>query len=376
MWSLSKLKENRAVWLRGLTRGSTLLSAVMIVLVWTSVAYHMRVERTDAERRAVQNSDNLARAFEEHLARSLNEIDRSLKIIRKNYAQAPSTFDLAGWLRATQLFDEQTLQVAIIGPRGFLKLSTVDSPGTVGTDLRDREHFRHFLATEKDELFISKPMIGRTTGKWSIQLARRIENRDGSFGGVIVASLDPNYLSRFYSSVDVGEDGYIRIIGIDGVVRAVGGRTGETLGRDLSAAALFSHFPQSSQGWYYAVGRLSDHTPRLITYRAVNGHPLIVTIGLSASELFSGVFAEQRLYNVAAAALTVVILIVNGFLVRGSWLRERMAQNLRTQNVRFNALLSNMPLGVCMFDSKGRLAIRNDRYLQMYHLSREEVGLG
>ena len=73
-----------------------------------------------------------------------------------------------------------------------------------------------------------------------IQLARRIERSDGSFAGVIVASLDPNYLSRFYSSVDIGEAGYVRIVGTDGIVRAVGGHTPELLGQDLSGVTLFS----------------------------------------------------------------------------------------------------------------------------------------
>ena len=41
------------------------------------------------------------------------------------------------------------------------------------------------------------------------------------------------------------------------------------------------------------------------------------------------------------------------------------------QNLRFNALLADMPLGVCMFDKAGQLAISNDRYLQMYRLEPE-----
>jgi len=368
--------ETGSRWLRAVAQGSTLLSVMMIALVWLGVGFHLRVEQSDAEGAAVQNSANLARAFEEHLSRSLNEIDRSLKIIRSNYMLDPGGFDLRSWLSISQLFDEHTLQVAIISPEGFIKLSNIDSPTAVGTDLRDREHFRRFVDGSNDDFFISKPVIGRTTGKSSVQLARRITNADGSFGGVVDASLDPSYLSRFYSSVDVGSEGNIRIVGLDGIIRAVGGHSPEALGTDLTNAALFTHFSKQGTGWYYTASNFTDKIPRLVTYRSVKGYPLVVTIGLSTAELFSGVYAKQRWFNLIATALTLLILVVNGFSVRGRLLRERMAQVLRLQNLRFNALLADMPLGVTMFDKSGCLAISNDRYLQMYRLPTDGIAPG
>jgi diguanylate cyclase (GGDEF)-like protein len=368
--------ETGSRWLRATAQGSTLLSVMMIALVWAGVAFHLEVENNDAEAAAVQNSANLARAFEEHLSRSLNEIDRSLKIIRSNYLLAPTAFDLKRWLSISRIFDKNTLQVAIISSDGFIKQSNINSSTSVGTDLRDREHFRRFVNASSDDLFISKPVIGRTTGKWSVQLARRINNSDGSFAGVVDASLDPNYLSRFYNSVDVGNDGYIRIVGFDGVIRAVGGHSTDALGTDLSKAALFGHYSKQESGWYYTDSSFTDRLHRLVTYRTVKGFPLIVTIGLSTTELFSGVYDKQRWYNLIAIALTLVILVVNGFSVRGRLLREKMAQALRLQNLRFNALLADMPLGVCMFDETGCLAISNDRYFQMYHLPTDRIAPG
>ncbi len=49
---------------------------------------------------------------------------------------------------------------------------------------------------------------------------------------------------------------------------------------------------------------------------------------------------------------------------------------LRTQNLRFDAALNNMLQGLLMFDSKERVAVCNDRYIEMYHLSREIVKPG
>jgi hypothetical protein len=218
----------------------TAVGLVLIVAVWFIALTHIDDERAAAERAAIQNSANLAGAFEEHLSRSLNEIDRAIKIIRTNYANDPAGFDFKQWLKTSPLFDDQTLQVSIISRDGFIKLSSIDSPTSVGTDLRDREHFKFQAGSTKDELFISKPVIGRTTGKWSIQLTRRVSAPDGAFDGMIVVSLDPAYLARFYGSVDLGSEGYVRVIGRDGIIRAMGGGNRHPSGRTCREPIFFA----------------------------------------------------------------------------------------------------------------------------------------
>ena len=109
MRPLSTPIEIRTRWLRSVATGSTLLGLFMFVLVWAGFSFNQEVKRSNAERAALQDSDNLARAFEEHLARSLKEIDRSLKIMRSRYAQHPDELDFRAWLRDSHLFDDQTV---------------------------------------------------------------------------------------------------------------------------------------------------------------------------------------------------------------------------------------------------------------------------
>jgi diguanylate cyclase (GGDEF)-like protein/PAS domain S-box-containing protein len=355
-------------------RGPAFLALGLLVLLWIGISFHLQGEQLQAERGAILNSENLASAFEEHLSRSLNEIDRALKITRANYELDPDRFGFKDWLKTSQLFDDQTVQASIIGADGRIKQSTVDDPSAIGTDIGDREHFRVQVDAQSDELFISKPVRGRTTGKLSIQLSRRIANKDGSFAGVIVASLDPAYLARFYSSVDIGKYGFVRVLGTDGILRAAGGRSSLPLGANLFAGREFN--PNKASGWYYTPSGLSDHIPRLVTFRAVRNYPLIITIGVSTQEVFSDVEANRRTYYLVALAVTLLVLTAAGFSIRWFLLRDRMAKDRQTQALRFDTVLRNMPLGVCMMDAQGCLAVCNEQFYRMYDLSADFVKPG
>src|SRR5262249_26202158 len=151
-------------------------------------------------------SANLARAFERDVITSLRGVDWTLQLLRQHYVRQPNAFDFAALAR--ELTNGVSIQYVIVGPTGFTALSSV-SANTTPVDLSDREHFRVHLESDRDTLFISKPVLGRVSGKWTIQLTRRINAANGAFGGVIVASVEPGHFSRFYNDIDVGRTGAI-----------------------------------------------------------------------------------------------------------------------------------------------------------------------
>ena len=55
---------------------------------------------------------------------------------------------------------------------------------------------------------------------------------------------------------------------------------------------------------------------------------------------------------------------------------DRGKADLAEQNRRFNAALANMSQGLCMFDQEQRLVVCNDRYIEMYGLSKDLAAPG
>jgi len=361
-------------WLRAIAQSSTVLGIAMIGLVWASIAFHLASERQSAEQAAVENAGNLGRAFEAHLSQSLNDIDRTLDMLRAYYLRDPAKFDFRAGADNTRMFDKDVVQLVLIGPDGFMVASSISSE--TGVDLRDREHFKVHVDSHDDKLFISKPVVGRVSGRTTIQLSRRIERPDGSFGGVILASLDPSYFARLYDSIEVGAEGYIRVIGTDGIIRAAGGSMREEPGRDISGSRMFKELATRRAGWFFTASNLTDRIPRLLVYRTAKDYPLVITLGRASKEIFAAVSAKRKSYNFIAGLLTVLILAAIGHSVQGRLQLDRASEKLRRQNARFHAALNNMPHGVSMYDRHGRFVVSNERYLEMYGLAPEDARLG
>ncbi len=100
-------------------------------------------------------------------------------------------------------------------------------------DLSDREHFRAHLQSDEDRLFISQPVLGRVSGKWSVQFTRGITDAEGKFAGVLVVSLDPTLFARDYADLKFEQGGGFALIGEDGYVRLGTGVFGDFMARRI-----------------------------------------------------------------------------------------------------------------------------------------------
>ncbi len=353
---------------------SVLLGALLVGLVWTALFYFFKNEHDSAERAAIQNSTNLASAFEEHLSLSLGEIDGSLKAVRTLYARDPDNFDLRNWLKSSG-GTNVIAKIGVVDRDGRVKLGS-GLPARTRADVRETEYFRTQANSRADELMIGKPTFEPSTAKWSFELSRRIEDGNGSFNGVVVAFLDPEYLMRIYNSVNIGRSGYIRIIGLDGAVRATSGTSLSILRKDFSKVQLIEKYQSEKAGWFYSSSNLSDNLQRLTAYRKLDNYPLFVTVGLSSEDIFSQLEAQKQSGYLVAVVLTLLILTVTALSVRGQLLREMANKHLEHSNMLLNATLANMPQGICMFGADKKLVLANDLYSTMYGLDPEKLKSG
>jgi diguanylate cyclase (GGDEF)-like protein/PAS domain S-box-containing protein len=346
----------------------------MVGLVWVAVLLQLRNERNRAEYEAILSSGTLVRTLAENVTRTINEADAALIFVRSAYEKDSKGFVIADWLGANNYKSNLLLQTSIVGPDGLIKTSTV-GPSATAIDLSDREHFRFHVDSRDDQLHVSKPVIARTTGKPSIQLTRRIRDADGSFGGIVSTSFDPEYFVRLYRSIDIGRNGLVSLIGLDGVLRASAGLVESKIGISLLETKPFELVRQSHSGHFFGEGDI-DGVRRLVSFHRVDGYPLVVTVGLAEDEILAGYRRDRELYFGAAAALTLLILAVVAIGIRSAMRLDRTRAELATQNRLFEAALENMPQGLAMFDAERRLVICNRRYAELYGHAPDELAPG
>src|SRR6201999_277690 len=196
-------------------RSSAIFGVLIIAMLWAGISLKYVEAIQSDQKQAERTNQNFAMVFEENVLRSIGEIDKALLYLRRSVETRQDSTDFHTIANTTDVLSEIIVQVAIIDAKGIMRASNVGPQPAPPLDLSDREHYRVHVHSDQDKLFISKPVVGRASGQWSVQFTRRFLDSDKQFAGVVVASLNPKHLTQFYDKIDLGSSASIALIGDD-----------------------------------------------------------------------------------------------------------------------------------------------------------------
>ena len=286
-----------------------------------------RIER-EAEASALSRAEVAAQAIEQNLLRVL-EATESLH----EQAQARQKAIEAGDGNGARLIEAQlasvarrgrfgVLQVGIIGPDGWLAWSSV--PDWPSVNLSDREHFQAHRENGPG-LFVSAPLVGRASGQWSVQFARRLTDQAGGFAGVAVVSVDPVRLSGELGELGFGTVGSIIVLRRDGVVIARSREASQAMGFVFGPnQPLMAALATSSSGSFRVARIPFEARPKLVGYRAIADTPLVVAVALDTGMELAPVAFVRPAFQGTATAISLLTLAVS--VVTLLWLDRRRTQ--------------------------------------------------
>jgi hypothetical protein len=326
-------------------------TAFLLILLWSTIFYQLDRDKMALFAAARTNSDNLARAYSEHVVGTLRLLDQMLLRLKIEYEKTSSIPDLARSLHDASNLNAGAALVGIIDQDGYLLASTKPLPPSARF-VGDRDYFVAHSKNEHDQLYISKPMTGRITGKRVIiALSRGLKNASGRFGGVIFVSFDPEYLSGFFSDLTIGRNSTFAVIGRDLIIRDMvrgSGRDAEAIGKSLAQSPLVPALAQSPNGNYAGIGVL-DGRSRIYSYRSVSDYPLVVVSSVAEDD----VLAEFRRREAWLMGVAVVLSVI--FVGVAVWqlhqLSSRKADEVELSRRRGHLALAQRITAIGSFDN-------------------------
>jgi signal transduction histidine kinase len=351
----------------------TILWLSSLLLLLATVLHVYFLEKQDRSREfavAERQLSNLTRVSQEHANRTFQSADQVIRFVQSRYLEVGAKLDLQE-LTAKGVIDTQIFnQVGIIDATGIYSLSNL--PIKQKMDLSDREHFRVHVAADTGQMFISKPVMGRASGKWSIQLTRRITRSDGTFAGVVVVSIDPGYFTRFYADLDLGAQGLAALYGMDGVARARMVGDVADYGAQASKSRVFAEIDGGSAYGSYTQRSVVDGLERLYYYRKVPAFPLVVLAGTEVRYLLAGHIESRNALFLQAGLLSLLIIFLAVALtyhlkkIRKETASRHMAEmENRRRAVQLSAIFTMSPDGFVSFDEKRQIQYVNPAFGRM-----------
>lgn len=353
----------RGAGFRWLLAGEALLQlgliVVMIAVVWISIALHLAQQRQEVAQRASRDSANLAHAAAESIGQTIAGVDDALRFMEAVYASDPKRFDISVWAGRANRTRGVALEFAIFGRDGKLAASSLGL-ANAPTDFSERDFYKSHVDDPADQLFMSKPILARTSGRWSMLFTRKISAVDGWFMGVMAASVDPLWLTQLHQKLDIG-GGSVMLVGSDGLIRALslGAKpvASEGVGRDISQSPLAVAAAASDRGTTEWVSPI-DGTRQTVSFERLPGYAAVVAVSLNTDDVFAPYWHYARQYKIFGAGLTLLILLAGAALLVNT---GRLVVSRRILTDAMDAISQ----GIVMVDANGRIPVINRRALEL-----------
>ncbi|KAF0099466.1 MAG: hypothetical protein FD144_3805 [Rhodospirillaceae bacterium] len=217
-------------------------------------------------------------------------------------------------------------------------LATSESVNTALFNNSDREYFKQHRASPDKGLLIGSPVRSRSGGQWVITASRRFDHPDGSFAGVVLATIDASYFANFYKRFDLGSTGVINLIDKSGIILARSVDNETSVGRDISSTPLIRDMDARRPAGLYYFRSPFDQTMRLSYYRLSDRFPLLILATEAKDEVLAPWRQEAIIRMALVLGLVALIASTGIYLVRQLLKGQRIAAVLAAKEADFRLL--------------------------------------
>ena len=335
--------------------------AVSLAMIWGGALHELERRQGGDLREVARMAEFQAQASAENALSVIKRMNEALIDLRVRWTEAPGEFDTQ--VRRRQKYMEDiAFQIAVIDAQGWLVYSTLGLPKE-RLFLGEREHFRVHL-NGADRLFISKPVKGKVSGKWSIQMTRPLLS-DKGFAGVMVVSLNPDSLTAFREKLGVG--GTVTVVADSGDIMARYPDGEQAMGKKLQGTPYLAEGAPLS-GSFTRVAQV-DGVERIYGFQRLPEYGLSFVVGHAKDDALAA-YREYRTRVVLVAALLSAVIVALLFMLFRTLSRHVVAENrLQESQAMLQSSIETIGEAFVIYDQQDRLAYCNERYREYYRAS-------
>lgn len=323
---------------------AVLVIAGFSLLAWQSYQGLLKTESQKLEELAIR-----ARvAFVSHVGRLLDYGDSTLRSARAVYLLTGSTAAVYSHVAEAKAPRPDAFSGVIAGidAGGAVIFHTHDQSllnKTVNTEL---DFFRTYKDNPSDRLFLDPTRIGRNTGLMQFRMVRPML-AEGRFGGVVLLNMEPNLVTDFAQSLNLGVNAISMVLSPDARLVALDPLPSpDAYLAPAPGAELWRRLNLAQD----PVGRLNEPVvingiARTFYYAKVKDYPLIVAVGLAQSDIDTALAEPRRnlaMLTLGFAATTFIIAALLMAFIRAN--SRLIAANQMTHDANLRLQRSNAQL--------------------------------
>lgn len=312
--------------------GVFLLIAILLAISWSIALNRLSAEQALVLANAKRQQENIATIVAENLTQILDR-GRLLAITAGQY-HGGTQEKLLQMLTSMRSLDAAILRIALYDLSGerILASSSANDSEALRTALN-----RMLASGDQSNQAAIRVVLPEDAyyQAWEIPLLYSVVDREGKYGGTLLAVVDVGYFLQLYRGIEIGKSGTIRILSEEGRPLAEADRTGMALITEhtpLSKPPIRSEHPES-QLESSAQGQGS----RLSSYRHLANFPMIVAVSGDLDEMEM----EQRQGRsrmLALLGLTSVLMTIAAIWITLNVQRNgqllRSLEHMNTDNLR------------------------------------------
>jgi PAS domain S-box-containing protein len=346
-------------------------SVVIAILLGVVAVFANGLNQRYADRlaRAAAVSESLARVLEQHAASVLQKTDLVLMHVAEELEHQErekllTTSELDHYLKELKSPLPEVQLLRVITADGY---RLADSTGEK-THLYsgDRAYFVRHRDNPHLGLLISEPIQGRSFPGWQIVLSRRINNPDGSFGGIVTSSISLSYFEDFFHSLNLGTDSNITLLSGDfRVIARYPINDDQRLKSVRNGPVSQAARKNPAKGTLTGKSGL-DGIERIFSYRQVDHFPLFVVVGFSKKEQLAD-WRRNALLDGAALALLLAAI---------GWLAYKLLRQYEKEKEnegQLREITTTMGEGLYVLDRHGRITFANPEAQRLLGWEEEEL---